>query len=65
MIPVRVDIAGKSESVEISDHTYEILLHGSLLRNRPIAWFLSLIVKEYGSLTEKNILKFLKERWVL
>ena len=62
---VSVEIDGKTESTEISFDTYELLRDGSALRNRPIEWFLSRVVKEYGGLTEKNIIKFMDEKWVL
>lgn len=60
-----VEIEGIVKSTEISQATYECLRDGSLLRNRPIKLILLYVVKEYGELTEENILKFMDEKWVI
>ncbi len=49
----------------IEQNTYEILRDGALLRQRPLEYYLAVVVREYGALTNENILKFMKERWVL
>ena len=65
MIKVFVDVDGTTHSTEISPETYTFLRDGANLRNRPLQFFLYRVVKEYGSLTEENILKFMDEKWVL
>lgn len=65
MIKVSVDVDGTMHSAEISPETHVFLRDGACLRKRPIHYFLYRVVKEYGSLTEENILKFMDEKWVL
>ncbi|MBI5153535.1 MAG: hypothetical protein HZA36_03710 [Parcubacteria group bacterium] len=65
MITVFVDVDGHTESTEISQTTYEDLRNGSLLRHRPMQYYLYRVVKEYESLTEENILTFMQEKWIL
>lgn len=63
MFRVSTIVDGKIEFVDISNETYEILHDGSLLRNREMEWYLLRVVREYGRLTEKNILRFIDEKW--
>ena len=65
MTKVFITVDGAFHSAEISADTHEILRDGAYLRNRPIGYYLERVVREYGSLTEKNILKFMDEKWVL
>lgn len=65
MIEVQVEVDGKRELTQVSEETFELLQDGACLRGRPIEWYLFRVVKEYGSLTEKNILKFMDEKWIL
>ncbi len=62
MIDVSVEIDGKIKSAEISESTYHYIRDGILLRNRSMRWFLLQVVKNYGDLTEENILKFMDEK---
>ena len=65
MIKVFVEVDGETKSTEISQETHEWLRDGAIIRNRPIQYFLFRVVKEYGDLTEENILKFMDEKWVI
>ncbi|TSC89547.1 MAG: hypothetical protein G01um10143_37 [Parcubacteria group bacterium Gr01-1014_3] len=65
MIKVFVDVDGTMHSTEVSADTHEWLRNGAYLRNRPIGLYLERVVREYGALTEENILKFMDEKWVL
>jgi|GEM_PF-4181755 len=65
MIKVFVKVDGQTLFAEISKNTHDILRDGAFLRKNPMAYFLSRVVKEYGALTEENILKFTDEKWVL
>ncbi|OGY64733.1 MAG: hypothetical protein A3I24_02495 [Candidatus Harrisonbacteria bacterium RIFCSPLOWO2_02_FULL_41_13b] len=65
MIKIWIEIDGKIESTEITEKTYGFLQDGAIIRNRPIKWFLNQIVKNYGELTEENILKFIEEKWII
>ena len=65
MIKIFVEVDGKTVTAEISESTYEILRDGAILRNRPIKWFLTQIIKIYGKLTEENIIQFMDEKWII
>ena len=65
MIRVFVNVDGKTHVTEVSSKTHTSLRAGAFLRNRPIQFFLQRVVKEYGTLTEDNILKFMDENWIL
>ena len=63
MITVFVQVNGKTEMTEISSATHERLLKKFLVgeissRQR----FLRRVVEDYGTLTEKNILKFMNKK---
>ncbi len=62
---VKIQIEDKLFSTEIEEYLYEILLDGSCLRNRAMEWYLFRVIKEYGSLTEENIGRFIDEKWIL
>lgn len=65
MIEVFVEVDGICHSAEISPKTHTFLRDGADLRNQPIQFFLYRVVKGYGNLTEKNILKFMNKKWVM
>ena len=65
MVRVFVTVDGVVKWAEISPATHESLRDGACLRNQSIGYYLRRVVKEYGSLTEENILKFINEKWVL
>lgn len=62
-VVVRVD--GVEHSAKLDQFTYEHIRDGSLLRGRPIQFYLERVVREYGELTQENINKFMDEKWVL
>ena len=65
MVKVFVRLNGKTESTEITEDTHEVLRDGAYLRNRPLDYYLQEVLKEYGELSEENILKYIDEKWVL
>ena len=63
MITVFVQVNGKTEMTEISSATNERLLKKFLVGEiSSRQWFLRRVVEDYGSLTEKNILKFMNKK---
>lgn len=63
MVRVFVKVDGTVHSAEISPETHAFLRDGAHLRKLPTQFFLYFVVKEYGALTEKNIIKFMDEKW--
>ena len=65
MVRVFVNVDGTEHSTEISPKTHTFLRDGAHLRRRSIQFYLYRVVKDYGSLTEENIIKFMDEKWSL
>jgi hypothetical protein len=57
---VSVVFDGVSQSVQLSNESYEILQEAILLFDLSEDWFLSETVKKYGVLEEMGLLRFIK-----
>ena len=57
-----IRVNGKLEAIDVSQATYERLRKESWFRKCPIQRLLYQTAKKYGSLTEKNIIKFINKK---
>lgn len=62
---VYVEFAGKSHTTDLTDETFELIMDGADLRDRPVEYYFNLVVTLYSELTEENILKYMDEHWIL
>lgn len=65
MVTLSVNVDKTEHSVEVSQETWNFFGNGAAIRQRPVSYYLTRVVIEYGSLTEENIIKFMDEKWVL